>query len=435
MDAEALGAEEALARVLAGDGDGRVEIISWDNEADLHRKVVEALGADADIELDSHTRGAICRSLGAECDDDGLPRFPWREAGAGAENWQLLSPVRARPGGVVGLNELVRRTWRGTDVQMARRARGMASPMGADQVIFADKVMVLRNDHDRNGKVPGTWEKVPGGVANGEVGVIVNRATNKGRPAGHTLELSTQPGLQFDFWKSELNDDSEGEWLGLGYAVTVHKSQGSQFKVTYVVIPDPCALLSPEMLYTALTRQQDRVVLFKQGDLSTLRDLASQSRSVTGRRLTCLFRPANPFVLGDGTVLDGNHVHRTGRGDDLVRSKSEVIVADALHDLGLPYRYEAPIAFPGELPRHPDFTVHQPGNQAVYWEHLGMLDLAGYRADWEERKTWYASHEILPWHEGGGPAGTLVWSDENISADGIDSRAVRELARKVFDLN
>jgi hypothetical protein len=201
-----------------------------------------------------------------------------------------------------------------------------------------------------------------------------------------------------------------------------------------VVIPDPCALLSPELMYTALTRQQDRVVLLKQGDLSTLRDLASPSRSETGRRLTCLFRPADPFALGDGTVLDGNHVHRTGRGDDLVRSKSEVIVADALHDLGLPYQYEAPLAFPGELPRHPDFTIHQPGSRPVYWEHLGMLDLAGYRADWEARKVWYASHEILPWHEGGGPAGTLVWSDENVSAQGIDSSAVRELARNVFDL-
>jgi hypothetical protein len=437
LDAEALGAEEALARVLAGDGDGRVEIVSWDDEADLHRRLVEALGADPELGLDSHTRGAICRSFGAECDDDGLPRFPWGSAGKGAENWQVLSPVRARPGGVVGLNELVRRTWRGTDIQLARRARGMTSPMGADQVIFADKVMVLRNDHYRKGKVPGTWEKVPGGVANGEIGLVVNRPLSNGRPAGHTLELSTQPGRQFDFWDSELNGDSEGgqgEWLGLGYAVTVHKSQGSQFKVTYVVIPDPCALLSPELMYTALTRQQDRVVLLKQGDLSTLRDLASPSRSETGRRLTCLFRPADPFALGDGTVLDGNHVHRTGRGDDLVRSKSEVIVADALHDLGLSYQYEAPLAFPSELPRHPDFTIHEPGSRPVYWEHLGMLDLAGYRADWEARKAWYASHEILPWHDGGEPAGTLVWSDENISAQGIDSRAVRELARNVFDL-
>ena len=63
-----------------------------------------------------------------------------------------------------------------------------------------------------------------------------------------------------------------------------------------------------------------------------------------------------------------------------------------------------------------------------------MLDLAGYRADWEARKAWYASHEILPWLEGGGPAGTLVWSDETVSAQGIDSNAVRELARTVFGL-
>jgi hypothetical protein len=64
-----------------------------------------------------------------------------------------------------------------------------------------------------------------------------------------------------------------------------------------------------------------------------------------------------------------------------------------------------------------------------------MLDLAGYRADWEARKAWYASHEILPWNAGGGQAGTLVWSDENVSANGIDSSAVRELARNVFDLH
>ncbi len=435
MDAEALGADEALARVLAGEGDGRVEVIAWEDEADLHQKILDALTSGTDLGLDPHTRGAICRSFGAECDDDGLPRFPWGSAGEGAENWQLLSPVRARPGGTIGLNELVRKTWRGTDVQFAARARGMTSPAGADQVIFADKVMVLRNDHRRNGAVPGTWEKQPAGVANGEIGLIVNRATSKGKPAGHTLELSTQAGLQFTFWDNEMNGDSErqGEWLELAYAVTVHKSQGSQFKVTFVVIPDPCPLLSPELLYTALTRQQDKVVLLKQGDPGTLREFASPSRSEIARRLTCLFRPADPFALGDGTTVDRNHVHRTARGDDLVRSKSEVIVADALHDLGLAYRYESPLTFDGDLPRHPDFTIDRNNSTPVYWEHLGMLDLAGYRADWKARKAWYALHGILPWEEGGGPGGTLVVSDENVGAAGIDSNAVRELARKVFE--
>jgi hypothetical protein len=61
-----------------------------------------------------------------------------------------------------------------------------------------------------------------------------------------------------------------------------------------------------------------------------------------------------------------------------------------------------------------------------------MLDLAGYRADWKARKAWYASHDILPWADGGGSAGALVSSEENVGAAGIDSRAVRELASKIF---
>ena len=97
-------ADEALARVIAGEGDGRVRILTWEDEPDLHRKLVDALGAEPELGLNGNSRGAICRSFGAECDDDGLPSFTWGSAGEGAESWQLLSPVRARPGGVAGLN-------------------------------------------------------------------------------------------------------------------------------------------------------------------------------------------------------------------------------------------------------------------------------------------------------------------------------------------
>ena len=330
IDAVLPGADEALARVVAGAGDGRVAILSWQDEAELHQKVIEQLGAEIP-DLASHCRGGICRSLGAECKDEGLPSFEWGSAGAGAENWQILSPVRARPGGVAGLNQLIRKTWRGSDPRMALRSRKFTSPLGADQVIFADKVMCLRNDHKRKRWDPAVREQKAGGVANGEIGVIVGGAGKP--PNGHRIEFSTQIDSQYTFWDNEMNSGGEraAEWLELAYAVTIHKSQGSQFKITFVVVPDPCPLLSPELLYTALTRQQDKVVLLKQGDLSTLRAFASPSRSETARRLTCLFRPADPFAVGD-VVVDGAHVHRTARGDDLVRSKSEVIVADALHD-------------------------------------------------------------------------------------------------------
>jgi hypothetical protein len=437
IDAVLPGAEEALARAIEGGGDGRVAVLTWDDEPDLHRKIVDALRAEPNLGLDPTCRGAICRSFGAECDDDGLPRFPWGSAGEGAENWQLLSPVRARPGGVAGLNELVRKTWRETDPNLARKSWKFAPPMGADGVIFADKVMCLRNDHDREGTDPDGWHKIRDGVANGEIGMIVRAAGKKGsRPSGHTVEFSTQSDRQYTFWSKELNDGGESsqEWLDLAYAVTIHKAQGSQFRTTFVVIPDPCPLLSPELLYTALTRQNDKVVLLKQGSAANLREFAAPERSATARRLTCLFCPVDPFVLGD-VVLDGTHVHRTGR-NELVRSKSEVIVADALADvlepLGLAYGYEVPLAFAGEFPRRPDFTIVRLGMPTIYWEHLGMLDLAGYRADWEARKKWYAHHDILPWTDGGGPAGTLVWSAEGLDGQGISSHAIRELAETVF---
>jgi hypothetical protein len=431
LDAPLSGAEEALDRVLAGDGDGRIEIHTWRDEADLHVKVIDALLSERTLGLDTRKRGAICRSFGAECEDEGLPRFPWGAAGVGAENWQLLSPVRARSGGTSGLNELIRNTWRAGDVRLAQRSYKFQSPAGADQIIFADKVMCVRNDNRRRATDPATWQIVPGGVANGEIGIVVKHAGKK--PAGHVVEFSTQLSRQYAFWANELNsEDDGGEWLELAYAVTVHKSQGSQFKVTVVVLPDPCPLLSPELIYTALTRQQDKVIVFKQGEAAALRDLASPGRSETARRLTCLLRPTDPFVLSDGTVVDGSHVHRTARGDDLVRSKSEVIVADALHDLGVDYGYEVALAFPGEMPRRPDFTIPRPGTTPVYWEHLGMLDLSGYRADWEARKAWYASHGILPWDEGGGPAGTLVCSVENVGGEGISSHDIRKLAQHVF---
>jgi exodeoxyribonuclease V alpha subunit len=46
------------------------------------------------------------------------------------------------------------------------------------------------------------------------------------------------------------------------YAMTVHKSQGSQFTTVGVVLPEPeSRILTRELLYTAVTRAQDRLIL------------------------------------------------------------------------------------------------------------------------------------------------------------------------------
>jgi AAA domain/UvrD-like helicase C-terminal domain len=426
-DSDHPAADEAFARVIAGTGDGSIVIRQWDDEDDLHRIVIDTLTAE--FGMTPGNSDALKQSLGATSQYNGRPAFNFGTGGQGAENWQLLSPVRARDGGVNGLNRLVRRSWRSLDALGARENYRLPSPMGADEIIYHDKVMVVRN-HGMKAERIADRVKVNGEVANGEIGIATWWAGRKGLK----VELSTQPGLHFTFWESDLNGDNENgvEELELAYAVTVHKAQGSQFRLTLVVVPNPCALLSPELLYTALTRHQQKCVVLVQGDPMDLRRVAGPLQSETGRRLTRLFRPPHPFQAADGRIRDGSHVHRTANGD-VVISKSEVIVANTLKALGVDYLYEQPLVMSDGTRRLPDFTIHRQGMPTVYWEHLGMLDKAGYRADWESKKDWYAAHGIAPWTEGGGPEGMLVWSTEGRPPDGIDGRAIERLARELFE--
>jgi len=59
------------------------------------------------------------------------------------------------------------------------------------------------------------------------------------------------------------------------YAMTIHKSQGSQFDTAAVLLPDPTSrLLTRELLYTAITRARERVILV--GTEATIRAAVSR---------------------------------------------------------------------------------------------------------------------------------------------------------------
>lgn len=426
------GADQALARVVAGEGDGTISVISWRDEDDLHRKIVEALCDAPELGLSARDADALKRSLGATGDYKGRASFEFGKCGSGAERWQILSPVRSRTGGISGLNRLVRRTWRAGDAALAHRSRAFPNPMGADEVLFHDKVMCVEN-RPRKAKNIGTGDYENGDVANGEIGMAVGWPKKHGRGIGLWVEFSTQAGLQFTFWENELNSSKEAaqELLEVAYAITIHKAQGSQFELTFVVVPNPCPLLSPELVYTALTRHRARTVLLVQGDPLRLLELADPARSETARRLTCLFRAPDPFTTAEGVLLDGSHVHRSAN-KELMRSKSEVIVANTLRSLGIEYSYEELLRTRDGNVREPDFTIRRPGQPPIYWEHLGMLDLAGYRADWEAKRAWYERNGIRPWTDGGGPSGTLVWSTEAQDGPGIDASEIERLAVEVL---
>ena len=73
------------------------------------------------------------------------------------------------------------------------------------------------------------------------------------------------------------------------------------------------------------------------------------------------------------------HIHETACGE-LVRSKSEVIIANALWHFGIPFNYEElfPHLSSSGSRIFPDFTIHCPDGTVIIWEHWGLLDKLGY---------------------------------------------------------
>lgn len=73
------------------------------------------------------------------------------------------------------------------------------------------------------------------------------------------------------------------------------------------------------------------------------------------------------------------HKHETVSGD-MVRSKSEVIISNALWHYSLPANYEELFPYPDADGNwfYPDFTIHCPDGTVIIWEHWGLLDKHSY---------------------------------------------------------
>jgi len=99
------------------------------------------------------------------------------------------------------------------------------------------------------------------------------------------------------------------------------------------------------------------------------------------------FRPIPEAFQTLGAWYEEGKIHRT-LTEIMVRSKSEVIIANMLAERDIPFLYEVPLFAPDGTFYLPDFTVTARGEQ-WYWEHLGRLDQEEYRNHWETKKAWY----------------------------------------------
>lgn len=390
------------AELKSGRGGEHLDLIQWDTEEDLRTRMLEALVKHLKLTgLNDELGFAV--SIGATLDETKRYAYfnsTWIKdgqvksdgAGPAAENWQALSPMRGLGYGVESLNRLIQQHFRAGMRDLARGPhwkRKVPSPMGREEIVYGDKVINLRN-HRRDDMYPA--ERGAGYVANGEIGIAVGQfkrqnAPYKGAPWKLEVEFSSQKGVTYGYSGRDMGEESEPV-LSLAYALTVHKAQGSEFGIVFLIIPQSCPILSRELLYTAFTRQKDRLVILHQGEVDALKTYTTDAHSETARRLTNLFKPPQPWANQEHFLEEGL-IHRTVPGY-LVRSKSEVIIANLLHQLGLRADYERKLVGPDGGFRYPDFTIDDPeSGLTVYWEHLGMLSNARYRRDWEKKLAWY----------------------------------------------
>lgn len=419
----------------ADDEHGAIGFVRWDSPDDFQTKLLQVLVRELEL-TDSYDQRGFNRALGAvevgQYDYFNATRNGNTCAVQAVEAWQILSPLRGGTIGVGDINRQIHERFRRGFVELATRqgwSRQIPKPSGNERIVYGDKVINLGN-HRRDGKRVYPTEGALGYLANGEIGIAVGQwktKAMKGPPNILKVEFSSQLGFTYDFYASDFQEEGNAA-LELAYGLTVHKAQGSQFGLVILVLPEGHPILSRELLYTALTRHQRRVVIMHQGPRTLLKQFAAPERSETARRCTNLLSECRMIELpqAKGSLfLQQGLIHHTSKGT-AVRSKSELLIAEALISAGVSFEYEKPLTL-GSSTRYPDFTIEDDiSGRTIYWEHLGMLERDDYRSSWEKKLAWYRTNGVVPAEEAAGDSPLLVTTTDS-STSGLDMARVKQV--------
>ena len=194
-------------------------------------------------------------------------RLP-KNIGIPPEQIQVLCPTRKGGVGTVSLNKLLQASLNPPSSEKKERTFG--------EYLFreGDRVMQIRNNYDI------LWKKCDGsaagaGIFNGDVGTI-----QQIDPQTETLSVVFDDReAVYDF--TQLNE------LEPAYAMTVHKSQGSEYRAVILTAWNGSPyLLSRSILYTAITRARELLIIVgREETVVTMTQNASKNRRYTGLKL------------------------------------------------------------------------------------------------------------------------------------------------------
>ena len=206
---------------------------------------------------------AVCQTIRELC----TTRLP-KNMGIPPEQIQVLTPTRKGGIGTWNLNTILQEALNPASADKKERKSGEFS------FREGDRVMQIRNNYDI------MWKKTDGsavgaGIFNGDVGTITSIDPNMETV---TVVFDDRE-VDYDF--TQLNE------LEPAYAMTVHKSQGSEYRAVILAAWNGSPyLLSRSVLYTAITRARELLIIVgREETVAVMTENAKKNRRYSGLKL------------------------------------------------------------------------------------------------------------------------------------------------------
>ena len=197
---------------------------------------------------------------------DKMPKY----VNAGISEIQVLTPTRKGLIGVERLNGILQ--------NFLNPPSPKKKEWNGDTRIFreGDKVMQIRNDYQLEWEITGNYNiaiEKGVGVFNGDVGIIKDI-----NDWAKTITVEYEEGRKVVYPFASLDE------LELAYAITIHKSQGSEYPaVVMPIMEGPKMLMNRNILYTAITRAKKCVTMVGDADVFySMVDNTSQAKRYSG---------------------------------------------------------------------------------------------------------------------------------------------------------
>ena len=174
------------------------------------------------------------------------------DKGYNEESIQVLAPIYKSGVGIDSLNKILK------DVMNPASPKKNEYVSGETIYREGDKILQLVNDYDNN-------------ISNGDIGYIKSILTDK--KTKKTQMIIDYDGTIVTYTPKDFNN------ITLGYAISVHKSQGGEFKLVIMpFVPSYRRMLYNKLVYTGITRAKEKLILvgsidsFQEGVINDLPD-------------------------------------------------------------------------------------------------------------------------------------------------------------------